>query len=281
MKKAIYTTIFTILCFLFILNCNANEQYKDKWKTIEYQINSNDIIINGNSLSQKSVDNIKPINKNNQILLPANFIIDEMDGKLNYDNSKSEITITLNNIETKINTKSKKCSVNNQEKNFDFPIDIIENRVYLPINFINDVLKLNIDANSERIVVTGRIQQNNTANNIENINIKVGNKTFNAKLYDNNATKEFIKKLPLTINMSDLHSNEKYFYMDTSLPTESETPTKINKGDIMLYGNNCIVLFYDTFSNSYNYTKLGYIENSDELKSTLGNGDVKVTFEIN
>lgn len=281
MKKAIYTTIFTILCFLFILNCNANEQYTDKWKTIEYQINSNDIIINGNSLSQKSVDNIKPINKNNQILLPANFIIDEMDGKLNYDNSKSEITITLNNIETKINTKSKKYSVNNQEKNFDFPIDIIENRVYLPINFINDVLKLNIDANSERIVVTGRIQQNNTADNIENINIKVGNKTFNAKLYDNNATKEFIKKLPLTINMSDLHSNEKYFYMDTSLPTESETPTKINKGDIMLYGNNCIVLFYDTFSNSYNYTKLGYIENSDELKSTLGNGDVKVTFEIN
>ena len=47
----------------------------------------------------------------------------------------------------------------------------------------------------------------------------------------------------------------------------------------MLYGNNCIVIFYESFNTSYSYTKIGYIENPDNIKDALGSGSVNVTFK--
>ena len=53
----------------------------------------------------------------------------------------------------------------------------------------------------------------------------------------------------------------------------------IHTGDIMLYGSNCIVLFYEDFSTSYSYTPIAYIEDTNGLKSALGSGDVTVTIK--
>ena len=47
----------------------------------------------------------------------------------------------------------------------------------------------------------------------------------------------------------------------------------------MLYGNNCIVLFYESFSTSYSYTPLGHIDDAEELAATLGRGNVQVAFQ--
>jgi hypothetical protein len=49
----------------------------------------------------------------------------------------------------------------------------------------------------------------------------------------------------------------------------------------MLYGDNCVVLFYETFTTSYSYTKIGSIDNPAGLKTALGTGDPEVFFEIN
>lgn len=86
---------------------------------------------------------------------------------------------------------------------------------------------------------------------ILNIEITVGDKTFSAKLYDNETAEKFAEMLPLTLDMSELNGNEKYFYLSGDLPTNSKCPDKINSGDIMLYGSSCLVLFYDSFSTSY------------------------------
>lgn len=85
--------------------------------------------------------------------------------------------------------------------------------------------------------------------------------------------------LPLTINMEELHGNEKYYYLDNSLPTESSNVGEINTGDIMLYGSDCLVLFYDTFDTSYSYTRIGYITDTAGLKDAVGSGSVTITFE--
>ena len=53
----------------------------------------------------------------------------------------------------------------------------------------------------------------------------------------------------------------------------------IHTGDIMLYGSNCIVLFYEDFSTSYSYTPIAHIEDTNGLKSALGSGDVTVTIK--
>ena len=48
----------------------------------------------------------------------------------------------------------------------------------------------------------------------------------------------------------------------------------------MLYGDNCLVLFYESFSTSYSYTPIGYVENPDGLAVVLGSGDVQITFRM-
>ncbi|MBD5145114.1 MAG: hypothetical protein HDT21_04275 [Ruminococcus sp.] len=111
------------------------------------------------------------------------------------------------------------------------------------------------------------------------IKITAGDKSFTAVLYDNDAANAFDEMLPLTLDMSELNGNEKYFYLSDNLPVNSERPDKINSGDIMLYGSGCVVLFYDTFDTSYSYTRLGYIEDASGLSTVLGSGDVRVTFE--
>ena len=107
------------------------------------------------------------------------------------------------------------------------------------------------------------------------LNIKVGNKNFTATLYDNETAREF-----LNINMSELNGNEKYYYMDNSLKTSLENVKNIKKGDLMLYGQDCLVLFYRSFSTSYSYTKLGYIEDVNDLEQALGEGNVNIIFEL-
>lgn len=84
--------------------------------------------------------------------------------------------------------------------------------------------------------------------------------------------------LPFTLNIADTNQNEKFYNFDNSLPTKPNRVGKINNGDLMLYGSDCLVLFYESFSTIYKYTPLGYIENPDGLKEALGEGNVTVTF---
>ena len=120
----------------------------------------------------------------------------------------------------------------------------------------------------------------NNQNEDIKINLIVKNKTFSATLNNNETVKQLIEMFPMTLNMSDLHSNEKYNYLDTNLTTNSSRPNRINAGDIKLYGNNCLVVFYEDFSNSYSYTDLGRVDDVDAFVSELGRGNVTVTFEL-
>ena len=81
-------------------------------------------------------------------------------------------------------------------------------------------------------------QSNAKEENTLNIEITVQDKTFSAKLYDNETAEKFAEMLPLTLDMSELNGNEKYFYLSDDLPTNSKCPYKINSGDIMLYDSS-------------------------------------------
>lgn len=109
------------------------------------------------------------------------------------------------------------------------------------------------------------------------INITINNKTFSATLEDNETAKYFIKRLPLNITMNELNGNEKYYYFNSSLPSNSIKIDRINLGDLMLYGNDCLVLFYDSFNTSYKYTRIGALDDASELKETLGKGNVNIS----
>lgn len=112
------------------------------------------------------------------------------------------------------------------------------------------------------------------------LKITVGANVFTATLYNNETVTAFKAKLPMSIDMVELNGNEKYFDLSANLPAKASNPGTIQTGDLMLYGTKTLVLFYKTFSTSYTYTRLGYIDNSSTLASALGSGNVTVRFEL-
>ena len=45
----------------------------------------------------------------------------------------------------------------------------------------------------------------------------------------------------------------------------------------MLYGTDCLVIFYESFSTSYSYTRIGKIDNPDGLENVLGPGSIQIS----
>ena len=111
------------------------------------------------------------------------------------------------------------------------------------------------------------------------ITVTVGDTSFAATLLDVPASLQLLNRLPLTIDMQELNGNEKYYYFDEGFAADSERVGSIQSGDLMLYGSDCLVLFYDSFSTPYSYTRLGSIDDPTGLAEALGRGNVTVSFE--
>lgn len=113
-----------------------------------------------------------------------------------------------------------------------------------------------------------------------NILIHAGNASFTVTPEDNSAAKAFMALLPLKVDMLEMNGNEKYYNLPRKLPVAACRPGKIHSGDLLLWGSNTVVLFYETFSSSYSYTRLGRVDDPAGLATALGRGNVTVTFEL-
>ena len=135
------------------------------------------------------------------------------------------------------------------------------------------------DLEQNLIPTTQTNEGGSTVMNQENfkISINVNDMIFTATLENNETTKEFIRRLPLHIEMQELNGNEKYYYFEEDLPSNSSRVGRIEKGDIMLYGTDCLVIFYESFSTPYSYTRIGKIANPDGLENILGSGSIQVS----
>lgn len=106
----------------------------------------------------------------------------------------------------------------------------------------------------------------------------IANQRFAISLADTAAARAFTALLPLTIDMPDLNNNEKHATLPRALPTTSVRPGTIRSGDLMLYGAQTLVVFYQTFDSAYAYTPLGRVDDPAELAQALGSGPARITF---
>lgn len=132
-----------------------------------------------------------------------------------------------------------------------------------------------------RLLVSGIILSASTALALETetMHMKIGDKEYSVVLNVNNTTKALRELLPMTLTMSEFNGNEKYYHLRNSLPSRPEHVGQVQSGDVMLFGDDCLVVFYKDFKTTYSYTRIGHIENAADLEQTLGRGSVTITFE--
>lgn len=154
-------------------------------------------------------------------------------------------------------------------------------------NFFTKSLWINASQHSQRKSLLEQwlkdIDYTNLSSNITStMNLKVNNQTVKVNLTKNAATEALLTLLkngPITYTANDYGGFEKVGALGFSLPS-SDTDITTEAGDIMLYTNNQLCIFFD--SNSWQYTRIGKIEGmtKDQLKNTFGDGQVNITLSL-
>ncbi len=115
---------------------------------------------------------------------------------------------------------------------------------------------------------------------IMQISVLVNDVPFTATIDDTAAGQELLARLPITLSMEELHGNEKYCYTGKDFGGEQYVPDTIEAGDLMVFGSDCLVLFYETFANGgWGYARVGKIDDPSGLAEACGSGTAAVTFE--
>ena len=158
-------------------------------------------------------------------------------------------------------------------------VDESEN-VAKPMEDANEAESVQETERNEMDTAETDIQNNMEENKVANMNVQVGDVVFSATLEENEAVSalvEMMRESPVVIQMSDYSGFEKVGSLRTSLPA-SNSQTTTQAGDIVLYNGSQIVIFYG--SNSWNYTRLGRIDDLTGWEDALGSGDVTVIFSL-
>ena len=111
------------------------------------------------------------------------------------------------------------------------------------------------------------------------MSLVVGDAHFTIFLADTEAARELAARLPIRLEMNELNGNEKYASLGEPLHAKAEKVHRIEAGDVMLWGSDCLVVFYKSFETPYSYTRIGKIDNASKLADALGKGNVAVTIQ--
>lgn len=112
------------------------------------------------------------------------------------------------------------------------------------------------------------------------VQVTIDGDSFNLNLVDNETARAFADLLPLKVTMSELNGNEKYVQLDDALPSAPTSFPTIKAGDVMLYQDDYIVVFYETHPTSYAYTRIGEITDTTGLAEAVGSGSVNASFTL-
>ena len=90
--------------------------------------------------------------------------------------------------------------------------------------------------------------------------LTIEGRAFALALEDNEAARAFAALMPLELDMRDVNGNEKFAELNAPLPADERAPGRVEAGDVMLYGDDGVVVFYESFDTPYSYTRLGRVD---------------------
>lgn len=88
--------------------------------------------------------------------------------------------------------------------------------------------------------------------------------------------KELQDYLLLSLSLHELNGNEWFTNLPLELSMKSENIGVIEKGDIMLFGNKTLVIFYETHETKYPYTRVGKIKDVSYLENIKNSTEILI-----
>lgn len=113
-----------------------------------------------------------------------------------------------------------------------------------------------------------------------NASVSIGTKSYSVTAEDNDAAKAFFGRLPISITMNEWAGNSEYYArLSEKINTDGiKSPSVFETGDIAIYNNISLVIFYVDTKNAAGYAKIGHIVEATELKDALKAAKGKVIF---
>ena len=124
--------------------------------------------------------------------------------------------------------------------------------------------------------ITNTNANTNTKEEENVMKININSEKYVINVENEALMEEIYNALPETFTMNELNGNEKYYYLNSTMKNaNSEAVGQVQKGDVMLFESDCLVIFYDSFETEFRYTKIGHIDNLGDIGSS--NVEVSIT----
>ena len=189
-----------------------------------------------------------PLLIEDRTMLPVRAVVEAMGGTVAWDGDTQTVTLARNGVTLRLIIDSNTAYVNDTPETLDTAPIIVNDRTMLPIRFIAESFHFDVewDEAGQRVIITEtaeateQTQPQNPAQtqepspeptkesapepetpaapNENQITVSVNGQDFTATLEDNETAKAFYAMLPLTLEMDELNGNEKYYFLDESLP---------------------------------------------------------------
>ncbi|MGN0108333.1 MAG: flavodoxin [Hominilimicola sp.] len=147
MKKILSIILSLVFTLSMITGCNAADN-SDSDFTLTMQIGNPVMTVNG---TEKNIDNegTAPVVQNDRTLVPVRAIIEEMGGSVTWTQETQTATLTYGNDTIDLIIGSQTAYLNGTANTLDIAPVIINERTMLPIRFIAESFKFNVDWEQE------------------------------------------------------------------------------------------------------------------------------------
>lgn len=147
LKKILSLVLTIILSVSFCCSCQAVETKNDDF-ILKMEIGNPIMTING---TEQNIDEngTSPVIQNERTLVPIRAIIEEMGGTVNWDQNTQTATLNYNGDKIDLIINSTTAYLNDVESILDTAPVVINNRTMLPIRFIAESFKFDVEWNQQ------------------------------------------------------------------------------------------------------------------------------------